>query len=95
MALEKALQQKNKIFLETKFKCRIVPSRDYPESSIADYFLWVINRYINKEEDKRFFKALESKFVEIYDVYDNEGRGKIYDEFDKFDTIKAIGLNKK
>ena len=87
-ALEKALKEQSKHFVETHFKCRIVPSRDYAELSIIDYFLWAIRRFIS-EGDRRYFAALENKFEKIYDIYENEGKGRIYDSFDVFEISKA------
>lgn len=73
---------------DTHFNCRIVPSKDYPELSVVDYFLWVLNWYITKG-DKRYFAALENKYEEIYDVYENAGKGRIYTKTDGFDMSKA------
>lgn len=87
-ALEKALKQQRKLLVNTQFNCRIVASKDYPELSVADYFLWVLNWYITTG-DKRYFAALENKYEEIYDVYDNAGKGRIYDKSDGFDVSKA------
>ena len=56
--------------------------------SVVDYFLWVLNWYITTG-DKRYFAALENKYEEIYDVYDNGGKGRIYDKSDGFDVSKA------
>ena len=39
--------------------------------------------------DKRYFAALENKFEEIYDVYENGGKGRIYNKSDGFDVSKA------
>lgn len=87
-ALEKALKKQSKTMVDRHFKCRIVLSKDYPELSVVDYFLWVLNRYIIKG-DKRYFAALEDKFEDIYDVYENAGKGRIYNKLDGFDMSKA------
>ena len=50
--------------------------------------LWTLKRYITTG-DKRYFAALENKFEEIYDVYENGGKGRIYNKSDGFDVSKA------
>ena len=80
--------------VDRHFKCRIVPSKDYPELSVVDYFLWVLNRYITKG-DKRYFAALEDKYEEIYDVYENGGKGRIYNKSNRFDVSKASSFGIK
>ena len=93
-ALEKALKQQSKQMNEKRFNCRIVPSKDYPELSVVDYFLWVLKRYITKG-DRRYFTALEDKFEDIYDVYENAGKGRIYNKADGFDMSKASSFGIK
>ena len=87
-ALQKALNKQSKLMMNKHFVCRIVKSRDYPEQSVVDYFLWVLNWYITTG-DKRYFAALEDKYEEIYDVYENAGKGRIYNKSDGFDISKA------
>lgn len=87
-ALEKALVVQSKRFDANLFNCRITPSRDYPELSVIDYFLWALKRYITVGE-KRFFTALEKHVKEVYDVYEEEGKGKLYNATDPFDLSKA------
>lgn len=93
-ALKKALAIQSKRHDAARFMCRITPSADYPELSVVDYLLWALKRYITKEEDRRYFKALESKFVEIYDVYANDGQGQVYNGDNPFDLSKtgAFGI---
>lgn len=88
-AVEKMLEKSVKKFDKSKFKCSILQSKDCPELSAVDYLLWALKRYITKEEDKRFFKAVEDKFVEIYDVYGNDGKGQIYNAKNPFDRAKT------
>lgn len=88
-ALKKALAIQSERYDVAKFTCRITPSADFPELSVVDYLLWVLKRYISKEEDRRYFTALESKFVEIYDAYDNEGQGQVYNALNPFDLSKT------
>ncbi len=88
-ALKKALAVQSKRHDATRFMCRITPSAEFPELSVVDYLLWALKRYITKEEDRRYFKALEHKFVEIYDVYGNDGHGEIYDADNPFDLSKT------
>ena len=38
-ALQKALNKQSKRLTDKQFICRIVPSKDYPELSVVDYFL--------------------------------------------------------
>ena len=87
-AVRKAMQRQSGLASDTHFKCRIIPSSDYPELSVVDYFLWVLNRYIT-QGDKRYFAALENKFDCIYDVYEEEGKGRIYNASNAFDLAKA------
>lgn len=87
-ALKKALGSRSKFYDASMFNCRITPSRDYPELSVIDYFMWVLKRYITTGE-KRFYTALEQQFKEINDVYDMEGKGRIYTPNDPFDLTKA------
>jgi Protein of unknown function (DUF3800) len=93
-ALEKALEKQSKKFTDTHFKCRVVPSKDYPELSVVDYFLWTLKRYFTTNE-RRYFTALEDKFEAIYDVYENEGKGKLYRKGDIFDISKASSFEIK
>ena len=87
-ALEKALSKQSKRLSDATFKCSIVLSKDVPEMSVVDYYLWVIKRYITTG-DKRYFAALVDKFVTINDVYENGGKGIIYDVNNPFDLSKA------
>ena len=43
-------------------------SKETPELCIADYLLWSIQRYLLMGE-KRFYKALETKYNLIIDLY--------------------------
>jgi len=88
-AVDKMLEKQNIRTEKHRFRCSIVQSKDFPELSVVDYLLWTLKRYLSKEEDKRYFKAMESKFVEIYDVYGNEGKGQIYNVFNPFDLSKT------
>ncbi len=73
-AISKAVERDNnrrKTPLVIHYKCDIVRSQDTPELSIIDYLLWALHRYILQGED-RFFKALQSKYNLIIDLYDIE-----------------------
>jgi hypothetical protein len=87
-AVDKALKSQSKRMTDTHIKCRIVASKDYPELSVIDYLMWTLKRYIT-QGDRRYFAALEDKFELIYDVYEDEGKGRIYDKTHKFDLDKA------
>lgn len=87
-ALEKALIKQSKHISHATFKCSIVLSSETPELSVVDYFLWTLKRYITTG-DRRYFAALENKFIEIYDVYENGGKGVIYDNNNSFELSKA------
>ena len=89
-ALEKALKKQNKQLSHATFSCSIVRSSEMPEMSVVDYYLWVLNRYIkkNKEEDRRYFTVLENNFVEIIDVYENGGKGIVYNKENLFEMSK-------
>ena len=49
--------------------------------------MWALKRYIT-QKDKRYFTALESNFAEIYDIYEHDGKGRIYNSSDGFDLSK-------
>jgi hypothetical protein len=87
-ALEKALKKQHKQLTHANFACSIVLSKENPEMSVIDYYLWVLKRYIS-ENERRYFTALESNFVEIHDVYDNSGKGIIYNKNNTFELSKA------
>ena len=87
-ALEKALSKQSKQLTDATFRCSIVLSQDVPEMSVIDYYLWVLKRYITTSE-KRYFTALADKFIVINDVYENSGKGAIYNASNPFDLSKA------
>ncbi len=70
------------------YKCTIVRSCDFPELSVVDYLLWALQRYILKNE-KRYFAAMEHQYEQILDVYDNEGKGILYNAEHRFTLDKA------
>ena len=88
-ALKKALEVQSKRHDATRFTCRITPSAEFPELSVVDYLLWALKRYLMKADDRRYFKALENKFVEIYDVYGKDGQGQFFNAQNPFDLSKA------
>jgi hypothetical protein len=96
-ALEKALKKQNKQLSHAIFHCSIVRSSDMPENSVVDYYLWVLKRYIskNKEEERRYFTVLENKFVEIIDVYENGGKGIVYNANNPFELSKVRSFEVK
>jgi len=87
-AFDKAAKAKNLKFDGTSVSCSIVRSRDFPEMSVVDYLLWALQRYILKGE-RRYFSALEKHYERIFDVYDNNGAGKLYDPSNSFLLEKA------
>lgn len=82
-AVEKAYNSESKLFTPKHFICDIVQSKNHPEMSVVDYFLWTLKRYITTGE-RRYFAALESNCVEVYDVYENTGKGRIFNSHDPF-----------
>ncbi|WP_375437300.1 hypothetical protein [uncultured Hymenobacter sp.] len=98
-AVEKALAKDNAHRPTPKkivYKSSIVLSSQYPELSIVDYCLWALQRYIYKDES-RFFKALQTKYARIVDLYDEAhyaGRGNFYNPANPFDTQLASPFEK-
>lgn len=87
-AIEQAIQSDNltreKPF-EIKYNCEIVLSKETPELCIVDYLLWSIQRYLLLG-DRRFYKALESKYKLIIDLYGGENDSpRYYDSLTKLD----------
>jgi hypothetical protein len=87
-AFKNALKAKSMAVEGISFSCSIVRSCDCPEMSVVDYLLWALQRYILKGE-RRYFTALEKHYENILDIYDNEGRGKLYGINDSFQLPKA------
>lgn len=79
-----------------EYNCTIVKSCDFPELSIVDYLLWVLQRYI-LTADRRYFTALEHHYEQILDLYEDDGQGRLYTWKNRFDLGKAspfvIGSN--
>lgn len=88
-ALDKMLEKQSVQFDKKRFRCSIVRSQDSPELSVPDYLLWTLRRYMNNADDRRYFKALENKFTEIYDVYGTGSKGEIYNAGNPFDLAKT------
>lgn len=91
-AIENALRSDNakrEAPLQIQYNCEIVQSKETPELSIVDYLLWALQRYILRG-DKRFYKALESKYNLIIDLYNADGEiSSYYDAYNRFDIEKA------
>lgn len=91
-AIAKAIGRDNgkrKETLDISYSFDIIRSQDTPELSIIDYFLWALNRYIIKGED-RFYNALKSKYNLIIDVYDTANFGtNYYHKRNRFELEKA------
>ena len=90
-AIEKAIQSDNAARekpLDIKYNCEIVQSKETPELCIVDYLLWSIQRYLLLG-DNRFYKALETKYDLIIDLYggDNESP-QYYDQTNKLDLVE-------
>lgn len=62
--------------------------------SVVDYLLWALQRYILKGE-KRYFLALEKHYDSILDMYDSNGKGKMYNREEKFELSKAAPFGVK
>ncbi|MEJ7683842.1 MAG: hypothetical protein WKG06_39475 [Segetibacter sp.] len=45
--------------------------------------------------ERRYFSAVEKHYGKILDVYENEGKGRLYDTSDKFDLTKASAFTIK
>ena len=89
-AFERAVKAKSKKEGGFNFSCSIVRSQDTPELSVVDYLLWALQRYILKGEDeRRYFLALRKHYKSILDVYDDEGKGRLYGGEDFFQLAKA------
>lgn len=93
-ALQKTFSIKSRRYDSHLFKCRITPASEYPELSVTDYFLWALKRYITVGE-RRFFTALEKHVKEVFDVYEDGGKGRIYNATNPFDLSKASPFNRK
>lgn len=70
------------------YKCTVVRSRDFPELSVVDYLLWALQRYILQGEE-RYFAAMEHHYEQIFDIYEDDGRGRLYTKEDRFELEKA------
>ncbi len=68
--------------------CAVVRSRDFPELSVVDYLLWVLQRYILTGE-WRYFAALSHQYEQILDLYEDDGQGRLYTWKDQFTLKKA------
>lgn len=93
-AFRKTVEAKSKEIAGLSFTCSIVRSRDFPEMSVTDYLLWALQRYILKGE-RRYFTALEKHYEKILDVYDNDGKGRLYNNSDGFHLSKATAFGIK
>lgn len=91
-AISKAVERDNrqrKIAIDIKYQYDIVRSQDTPELSIIDYFLWAIQRYILKGEE-RYFRALQHRFSLIIDLYDiDHYSSNYYHKKNPFDLSSA------
>ena len=50
--------------------------------------MWALKRYI-VTSDGRYFAATRHLFAEIYDIYEDGGKGKIYTKADAFGLAQA------
>ncbi len=87
-AFEKALAAKSRETGGSAYSCTIVRSQDFPEMSLVDYLMWALQRYILQGE-KRYFSALERHYSSILDVYEEEGKGRLYSQTNPFDLTQA------
>jgi hypothetical protein len=86
-AFEKVLTTDSK-GIGISHKCEIVRSKDFPELSVVDYLLWVLQRYI-LTGDGRYFAALGHHYEQILDLYEDDGLGRLYTREDQFSLEKA------
>lgn len=97
-AIDKAIaKQKDKEDFD--FQYDIVKSNQSLEMSIVDYLNWALQRYIIKGEG-RFFKALQSKYSLVLDLYDKANykeRANYYWREHPFGLDKAsdFGIDRK
>ena len=95
-AFEKVLMNENRERVIVH-DCAVVRSRDFPELSVVDYLLWVLQRYI-LTGDWRYFAALSHQYEQILDLYEDDGQGRLYTWRDQFTLKKAspfeIGVKK-
>jgi hypothetical protein len=57
--------------LQIQYKCSIEPSKQMPELSVVDYFLWALQRYLLKGEH-RFWQTVEFLTGNVVDLYGEE-----------------------
>jgi len=89
-SIENYNKSTNKDDITPTYTCTIVPSKSTPESSIVDYMLWALQRYILKEEET-YYNLLIDKYELIYDIY-GKTRGensRFYNYKNRFDLKKA------
>lgn len=53
---------------KSEISCNIVPSKEMPELSLVDYFLWALQRYLLKDEI-RFWQSIEHLVGSVIDLY--------------------------
>jgi hypothetical protein len=79
------------------YNCAVVPSQSFPELSVVDYLLWVLQRYI-LTGDRRYFGALSHHYEQILDLYEDDGKGRLYTKENQFLLEQAspfdIGVKK-
>lgn len=54
-----------------QYNLEIVQSKEMPELSIIDYLMWAVQRILLLGED-RYFKALESKYETVLNLYEED-----------------------
>ena len=86
-SFEKVLASESKDGM-ISYRCRVMRSRDFPELSVVDYLLWALQRYILQGE-KRYFAAMAHHYEQIFDLYEDDGNGRLYTLEDQFDMEKA------
>lgn len=69
-SINKAVAHRSKAIENEKieFRCNIVPSKEMPELSLVDYFLWALQRYLLKDEI-RFWQSIEHLVGSVIDLY--------------------------
>ncbi len=66
----------------------IVRSEDTPELSIIDYYLWALQRYILKGEE-RFYESLKHRYTFILDLYNENAATSQFDQHNLFTKEKV------
>lgn len=67
-AIDKEAAKRGLFAQQIQYKCSIEPSKQMPELSVVDYFLWALQRYLLKGE-LRFWQTVEFLADSVTDLY--------------------------